>query len=170
MNRVLSHRYHWLCTCGYRSICAYCVWCERLHSIHLICEAVVSSAAVTNFSCIIGLLQWRPDPNQLAVFFVFPALWGMSDAIWQTQTNGRKPIISVNRSEQSQKEDRCSHQTFNIRDQGNIQINVGKFWGTIMCCGKRSKTKSKDSFLVFFPQQIWMTTIILTKLILIKQW
>lgn len=48
------------------------------------------SAAVTNFSCIIALMFWRPHPNQLAVFFVFPALWGMADAIWQTQTNGKK--------------------------------------------------------------------------------
>lgn len=48
------------------------------------------SAALANFCCIIALLFWRPDPHQLPVFFVFPALWGMADAIWQTQTNGKK--------------------------------------------------------------------------------
>lgn len=46
------------------------------------------SAIVTNLSCIIAFLLWRPSPDQLPVFFVFPALWGMADAIWQTQTNG----------------------------------------------------------------------------------
>ncbi|XP_005443170.2 protein unc-93 homolog A [Falco biarmicus] len=44
-------------------------------------------AMVTNTACIIALLLWKPHPKQLAVFFIFPALWGLSDAIWQTQTN-----------------------------------------------------------------------------------
>ncbi|KFP11970.1 Protein unc-93 A, partial [Egretta garzetta] len=50
-------------------------------------------AAVTNTACIIALLLWKPHPKQLAVFFVFPALWGLSDAIWQTQTNGLYGIL-----------------------------------------------------------------------------
>ncbi|KAM4694256.1 protein unc-93 homolog A-like [Discoglossus pictus] len=41
-------------------------------------------AAVTSASCIIALLLWRPNPNQFAVFFIFPVLWSMSDAICQT--------------------------------------------------------------------------------------
>ncbi|XP_073529498.1 protein unc-93 homolog A-like isoform X3 [Phyllobates terribilis] len=44
-------------------------------------------AALTNLAVIIALLLWKPHPNQLAMFFIFPALWGMADAIWQTQTN-----------------------------------------------------------------------------------
>ncbi|XP_020492728.1 protein unc-93 homolog A [Labrus bergylta] len=50
-------------------------------------------AAACNFCCIIGLLYWRPHPEQLPVFFVFPALWGMSDAIWQTQTNALYGVL-----------------------------------------------------------------------------
>ncbi|XP_003456751.1 protein unc-93 homolog A [Oreochromis niloticus] len=50
-------------------------------------------AALTNLSCIIALLYWRPHRDQLAVFFVFPALWGLSDAIWQTQTNALYGIL-----------------------------------------------------------------------------
>ncbi|XP_009272523.1 PREDICTED: protein unc-93 homolog A isoform X2 [Aptenodytes forsteri] len=50
-------------------------------------------AAVTNTACIVALLLWKPHPKQLAVFFVFPALWGLSDAIWQTQTNGLYGIL-----------------------------------------------------------------------------
>ncbi|XP_039980611.1 protein unc-93 homolog A [Xiphias gladius] len=55
--------------------------------------ALILLAALANFSCIIGLLFWRPHPDNLAVFFVFPALWGMADAIWQTQTNALYGIL-----------------------------------------------------------------------------
>lgn len=48
------------------------------------------SAALANFACIIALLFWRPHPDDFWVFFTFPALWGMADAIWQTQTNCKK--------------------------------------------------------------------------------
>ncbi|XP_031178285.1 protein unc-93 homolog A [Sander lucioperca] len=50
-------------------------------------------AALTNFACIMALLFWRPHPDELPVFFVFPALWGMADAIWQTQTNALYGIL-----------------------------------------------------------------------------
>ncbi|XP_061668334.1 protein unc-93 homolog A isoform X1 [Syngnathoides biaculeatus] len=50
-------------------------------------------AAVANLSCIVALLYWRPHPQELGVFFVFPALWGMADAIWQTQTNALYGIL-----------------------------------------------------------------------------
>ncbi|XP_037541576.1 protein unc-93 homolog A [Nematolebias whitei] len=50
-------------------------------------------AALANLACIIALLFWRPHPDQMALFFVFPALWGMSDAIWQTQTNALYGVL-----------------------------------------------------------------------------
>ncbi|XP_069811635.1 protein unc-93 homolog A-like isoform X2 [Dendropsophus ebraccatus] len=50
-------------------------------------------AAVTNFATIVALLLWEPHPNQLAMFFIYPALWGMADAIWQTQTNSLYGIL-----------------------------------------------------------------------------
>ncbi|XP_056151016.1 protein unc-93 homolog A [Lampris incognitus] len=50
-------------------------------------------AALTNFCCILALLFWKPHPDQMAVFFVFPALWGMADAVWQTQTNALYGIL-----------------------------------------------------------------------------
>ncbi|XP_034756648.1 protein unc-93 homolog A [Etheostoma cragini] len=50
-------------------------------------------AALANFACIMALLFWRPHPDELPVFFVFPALWGMADAIWQTQTNSLYGIL-----------------------------------------------------------------------------
>uniref|UniRef100_F7ASJ9 Protein unc-93 homolog A n=1 Tax=Macaca mulatta TaxID=9544 RepID=F7ASJ9_MACMU len=42
---------------------------------------------VTHLSCMIALLLWRPGADQLAVFFVFSGLWGVADAVWQTQNN-----------------------------------------------------------------------------------
>ncbi|XP_068433646.1 protein unc-93 homolog A [Clinocottus analis] len=50
-------------------------------------------AALANFGCIIALLFWRPHPDDFGIFFVFPALWGMADAIWQTQTNSLYGIL-----------------------------------------------------------------------------
>uniref|UniRef100_A0A8C3VEP4 Protein unc-93 homolog A n=1 Tax=Catharus ustulatus TaxID=91951 RepID=A0A8C3VEP4_CATUS len=50
-------------------------------------------ALVANTASIIALLLWKPHPKQFAVFFVFPALWGLADAVWQTQTNGLYGIL-----------------------------------------------------------------------------
>ncbi|XP_056283607.1 protein unc-93 homolog A isoform X3 [Pseudoliparis swirei] len=50
-------------------------------------------AALANASCIIALLFWKPHPDDFGIFFVFPALWGMADAIWQTQTNALYGIL-----------------------------------------------------------------------------
>uniref|UniRef100_A0A673AZ13 Protein unc-93 homolog A n=1 Tax=Sphaeramia orbicularis TaxID=375764 RepID=A0A673AZ13_9TELE len=55
--------------------------------------ALLCLSALTNFACILALLFWRPHPDDLPVFFVFPALWGMADAIWQTQTNALYGIL-----------------------------------------------------------------------------
>lgn len=54
-------------------------------------------AAATNLSCIISFLLWKPDPDQLSVFFVLAALWGMADAVWQTQTNGESSATGPRR-------------------------------------------------------------------------
>lgn len=34
------------------------------------------------------LLFWRPDPSNPLTFFLIAGLWGVSDAVWQTQING----------------------------------------------------------------------------------
>uniref|UniRef100_A0A8C0D166 Protein unc-93 homolog A n=1 Tax=Balaenoptera musculus TaxID=9771 RepID=A0A8C0D166_BALMU len=49
--------------------------------------ALFALGAVTQLSCFIALLLWKPHPRQLPLFFVFPGLWGMADAVWQTQNN-----------------------------------------------------------------------------------
>ncbi|KAJ8270713.1 hypothetical protein GJAV_G00118390 [Gymnothorax javanicus] len=61
--------------------------------------ALFAFAAVLNFCCIMALLFWRPHPDQLPVFFVFPALWGMGDAVWQTQTNALYGVLFPHQKE-----------------------------------------------------------------------
>uniref|UniRef100_H2QU16 Protein unc-93 homolog A n=1 Tax=Pan troglodytes TaxID=9598 RepID=H2QU16_PANTR len=49
--------------------------------------------AVTHVSCMIALLLWRPRADHLAVFFVFSGLWGVADAVWQTQNNALYGVV-----------------------------------------------------------------------------
>ncbi|CAH1802288.1 unnamed protein product [Owenia fusiformis] len=55
--------------------------------------------AVLNYGVQITLLIWQPSANQLAVFFAMSALWGMSDAVWQTQINALYGSIFTSKSE-----------------------------------------------------------------------
>uniref|UniRef100_A0A2K6C957 Protein unc-93 homolog A n=1 Tax=Macaca nemestrina TaxID=9545 RepID=A0A2K6C957_MACNE len=48
---------------------------------------------VTHLSCMIALLLWRPGADQLVVFFVFSGLWGVADAVWQTQNNALYGVL-----------------------------------------------------------------------------
>ncbi|XP_078503903.1 protein unc-93 homolog A-like [Lissotriton helveticus] len=50
-------------------------------------------AAVTSASCIVALLLWRPHPDQFAVFFIFPALWSIGDAICLTLLNALYGVL-----------------------------------------------------------------------------
>jgi len=49
-------------------------------------------AAATNVALIVTWLSWEPDPSQPVIFFVLAALWGLADAVWQTQINGDSSI------------------------------------------------------------------------------
>ncbi|XP_015277658.1 PREDICTED: protein unc-93 homolog A [Gekko japonicus] len=56
-------------------------------------KALFVLAAIIHLACIITLLLWKPSPEYLAVFFIIPALWGVSDAVWQTQTNALYGVL-----------------------------------------------------------------------------
>ena len=46
--------------------------------------------AICNSLMITILLLWAPRPdNNLSLYFIVAAFWGIGDAIWQTQINGR---------------------------------------------------------------------------------
>ncbi|XP_063773795.1 protein unc-93 homolog A-like [Pseudophryne corroboree] len=44
-------------------------------------------AAAATASSVCALLLWKPNPNQLALYFIIPALWNMSDSIRWTLLN-----------------------------------------------------------------------------------
>lgn len=54
---------------------------------------IFTIGAVINISIVITLIYWHPDPDETVVFFVLAGLWGISDAVWQTQINGELLFI-----------------------------------------------------------------------------
>ena len=44
--------------------------------------------ALLNLGVILGLFFWKPDEDAPVLFFVVAGVWGVADAIWQTQING----------------------------------------------------------------------------------
>ena len=49
---------------------------------------VFAFGAAVNLATIAVLFLWRPSADEVWVFFLIGFLWGMADAIWQTQING----------------------------------------------------------------------------------
>lgn len=49
--------------------------------------------ACVNLSLIITFFLWQPSASEPEVFFVIAALWGLGDAIWQTQINSFYGVI-----------------------------------------------------------------------------
>lgn len=45
--------------------------------------------AVAHGALIIFCLIWRPHPDNPMLFFICSGLWGVGDAVWQTQINGK---------------------------------------------------------------------------------
>ena len=45
--------------------------------------------AIVNLIVVIVFFEWSPTANAFYVFFVLAGLWGIADAVWQTQINGK---------------------------------------------------------------------------------
>ncbi|XP_063602289.1 UNC93-like protein [Penaeus indicus] len=60
---------------------------------------VFSMGAIINFAIIITLRYWMPHPDDFLVFFAMAALWGVSDAVWQTQINALYGVLFTDSSE-----------------------------------------------------------------------
>jgi hypothetical protein len=55
--------------------------------------AVLVVGSCLNFVVIGVFFNWIPNPDQKFLFFILAAIWGVADAVWQTQINC-KIIIS----------------------------------------------------------------------------
>jgi predicted MFS family arabinose efflux permease len=56
-------------------------------------------AGVINYSLIITMFNWKPSDNQIAILFVIAGLWGLADAVWQTQINAFYGVLFVENDE-----------------------------------------------------------------------
>ena len=50
-----------------------------------------SMAALINIVLMITMTLWKPTED-LPVYFVIAAFWGLADAVWQTQLNGKNKM------------------------------------------------------------------------------
>lgn len=56
-------------------------------------------AALINYSLIITMFLWKPTDSTIVVLFVLAGLWGVADAVWQTQINAFYGVLFVEHSE-----------------------------------------------------------------------
>ncbi|XP_043859451.1 protein unc-93 homolog A-like [Dromiciops gliroides] len=61
--------------------------------------ALYALGSAVHLTCIIFLLTWRPDPSQKIIIFLFAALWGVGDSIFQTQNNVIYGVLFVKNKE-----------------------------------------------------------------------
>lgn len=59
-------------------------------------EVVFGIGGILHMGLMIGLLIWLPDQNNLLIFFIMSASWGVCDAVWQTQCNSRFNELNYN--------------------------------------------------------------------------
>lgn len=51
--------------------------------------------AVVHFALIAWFLIWKPHPSSPTIFFIVSGLWGVGDAVWQTQVNGKSIFFLI---------------------------------------------------------------------------
>ena len=54
---------------------------------------IFTLGALINAGLITTMLIWMPTPDQYLIFYIIAGLWGISDAIWQTQINGKLKLF-----------------------------------------------------------------------------
>ena len=56
-------------------------------------------AAIINYSLIITMFLWKPSEDEMIILFILAGLWGLADAVWQTQINAFYGLLFVNNNE-----------------------------------------------------------------------
>lgn len=54
---------------------------------------IIIFGTVTHGAIFGYLLFWRPHPSNPLIFFLISGLWGVADAVWQTQINGTRKVF-----------------------------------------------------------------------------
>ncbi|KAK4316099.1 hypothetical protein Pmani_012743 [Petrolisthes manimaculis] len=60
---------------------------------------IFTMGALINLAIVITLHYWMPHPDDVVLFFIMAGLWGVSDAVWQTQINAFYGVIFPGESE-----------------------------------------------------------------------
>lgn len=79
------------------------LWVSSLHRQLTSCESssnafITYSGTIVHGTIVIVMLFWRPHPDSPYVFYAMAGLWGVGDAVWQTQINGKSrdhPLVTV---------------------------------------------------------------------------
>lgn len=50
-------------------------------------------ATLISYSMIITMLVWHPSADQIVVLFIIAGLWGMADAVWQSQMSALYGVL-----------------------------------------------------------------------------
>ena len=82
-----------VCECHFMSDCILAVSQLNFHTMTWSLSSggrppLFAFGAAVNLATITLLFTWRPSEEEAWVFFLVGFLWGMADAIWQTQING----------------------------------------------------------------------------------
>ncbi|KAL3858703.1 hypothetical protein ACJMK2_008964 [Sinanodonta woodiana] len=56
-------------------------------------------AFIVHGGCQITMLQWQPDPDAVYIFYILAALWGLGDAVIQTQINALYGFLFTDNTE-----------------------------------------------------------------------
>ena len=52
-------------------------------------------ASIINMSIFVAMYVWTPDKDHLVYAFVIVICWGLSEGIWQTQSNGMCELVEI---------------------------------------------------------------------------
>jgi hypothetical protein len=55
--------------------------------------------AIINYSLILTMFFWKPSSNEIIILFLLAGLWGLADAVWQTQINSFYGVLFIDHEE-----------------------------------------------------------------------
>ena len=56
-------------------------------------------ATLISYAMIITMFVWRPSADRIVVLFIVAGLWGVADAVWQSQTSALYGVVFTDNAE-----------------------------------------------------------------------